>query len=393
MTETNFSAKEPSLGYYYQLRLGLYLILKAKAKPKSIIKIENLDDIVIEDVNTLDLFQTKLHINSIANLTDASPDFWKTIRVWSENIKNGNVDVKNTVFTLMTTAAIGSGSFIEDLKPIDEIRDTGIIQKAMLKVASESASTINAKGYIAFKSLTTDQQFDLINNITVLDNTLSIDRALTAIQAELRYATHPKKLDSLIERLEGWWFQLCILLLQDKIDHISLEEIQIKISGINDSLKEDNLPDDFANPIEIDEESLENYQDKLFVSQLKLIAVKSNMLRSAINDFHRAFKQRSKWLREELTSIDDEELFEKRLEDHWGNIFAMIKDDCEGMDGASLQKIGHDFYKKYYIERVPPIKIRERFTSEYLTRGSCHILSDKKKIGWHPNYTDLLNDL
>jgi hypothetical protein len=393
MTETNFSAKEPSLGYYYQLRLGLYLILKAKAKPKSIIKIENLDDIVIEDVNTVDLFQTKLHINSIANLTDASPDFWKTIRVWSENIKNGDVDVKNTVFTLMTTAAIGSGSFIEDLKPIDEIRDTGGTQKAMLKIASESTSVTNAKGYIAFQSLTADEQFDLINNITVLDNSLSIDQALGSIQAELRYATHPKKLDSLIERLEGWWFQLCILLLQDQIDQISLEEIQIKIAGINDSLKEDNLPDDFANPIEIDEESLENYQDKLFVSQLKLIAVKSNMLRSAINDFHRAFKQRSKWLREELTSIDDEELFEKRLEDHWGNIFAMIKDDCEGMDEASLQKIGNDFYKKYYIERVPPIKIRERFTSEYLTRGSCHILSDKKKIGWHPNYTDLLNDL
>jgi hypothetical protein len=70
--------------------------------------------------------------------------------------------------------------------------------------------------------------------------------------------------------LEGWWFQLCILLLQNKIDHISLEEIQIKIAGINDSLKDDNLPDDFANPIEIDEKSLENYQDKLFVAQLKL---------------------------------------------------------------------------------------------------------------------------
>ncbi|MGF7077721.1 ABC-three component system protein [Mucilaginibacter sp. UYCu711] len=391
MTETDFSAKEPSLGYYYQLRLGLYLILKAKAKPKSIIKIENLDDIVIEDVDTMDLFQTKLHINSIANLTDASPDFWKTIRVWSENIKNGYVDVKNTVFTLMTTAAIGTDSFIENLKTIDELRDTGSIQKAMLKIASESTSVANAKGYAAFQSLTEDEQFDLINNITVLDNSLSIDQALTSIQAELRYSTHPKKLDSLIERLEGWWFQLCILLLQDKIDHISLEEIQIKIAGINDSLKDDNLPDDFANPIEIDEESLEDYQDKLFVSQLKLIAVKSNMLRSAINDFHRAFKQRSKWLREELTSVDDEELFEKRLEDHWSNIFAMIKDDCEGMDEASLQKIGHDFYKKFYIEKVPPIKIRERFTSEYLTRGSCHILSDKKKIGWHPNYTDLLN--
>jgi hypothetical protein len=129
------------------------------------------------------------------------------------------------------------------------------------------------------------------------------------------------------------------------------------------------------------------------VTQLKLIAIRSNLLRNAINDFHRAFKQRSKWLREELTNIDDEELFEKRLQDHWSNIFSMMKDDSEGMDEANLQKIGYDFYRKFYIEKVPPVKIRERFTSEYLTRGSCHILSDKKKIGWHPNYTNLLNEL
>jgi hypothetical protein len=126
------------------------------------------------------------------------------------------------------------------------------------------------------------------------------------------------------------------------------------------------------------------------VSQLKLIAVRSNVLRNAINDFHRAFKQRSKWLREELTSINDEEAFEKKLSDHWNNIFSLIKDDCEGMDEAFLKKVGYDFYKKFYVEQVPPIKIRERFTSEYLTRGSCHMLADTKKIGWHPEFNSIL---
>src|SRR5690606_12757876 len=112
--------------------------------------------------------------------------------------------------------------------------------------------------------------------------------------------------------------------------------------------------------------------------------------RNAINDFHRAFKQRSKWLREELTSVNDEEFFENKLKDHWDNIFALMKDDCEGIEESLLQKIGYDFYRKFYIEQVPPIKIRERFTSEYLTRGSCHMLADSKKIGWHPNFNNLL---
>lgn len=393
MSETNFEAKEPSLGYYYQLRIGLYLILKARDKPKTIIKIESLDDVVLHDTNSVNLYQTKLHINSVANLTNSSPDFWKTIRIWSENIVLGNVILENTLFTLMTTARIGSGSFIENLKFENQIRDTGSILKSMLKIADESTSSTNAKAYEAFKKLSEDQQIQLINRINVLDNSLSIDEALNLIQAELRYAAHPKKLNSLIERLEGWWFQLCINMLQNKIENISLQELQIKIAGINDSLMEDNLPDDFASPIDIDETELEDYNERIFVNQLKIIAVKSNMVRSAINDFHRAFKQRSKWLREELTSINDEDLFENRLEDHWNNIFSMIKDECEGLDEANLMKIGYDFYKKFYVEKVPPIKIRERFTSEYLTRGSCHILSDKKRIGWHPNYNTLLNDI
>jgi len=389
MSETNFSAKEPSLGYYYQLRIGLYLILKSQ-KPNAVIKIESLDDIVVDDINSMDLFQTKLHINSIANLTDASSDFWKTIRVWSENIANGLVDEKATLFTLMTTAKVGDTSFIQDFKPTENIRDAGRIVKAMLKIANESVSQTNAAGYASFKGLSNEQQFALINNISVLDQTLSIDDALRSIQSELKYSTHPKKLESLIERLEGWWFQKCILMLQGDFENISQEEVKLKIADINDSLKEDNLPDDFGNPIEIDEESLENYEDRLFVSQLKLIAVRSNVLRNAINDFHRAFKQRSKWLREELTSINDEEAFERKLSDHWNNIFSLMKDDCEGMEVAVLQKVGYDFYKKFYVEQVPPIKIKERFTSEYLTRGSCHMLADMKKIGWHPEFDSLL---
>src|ERR1700748_2055395 len=247
MSESNFSAKEPSLGYYYQLRLGLYLILKAKDKENPIIKIESLDDIQIEDINSMDLYQTKLHINSVVNLTDSSSDFWKTIRVWSENILNNVVKVDETVFTLLTTAKIGEGSFIENLKLENKIRDSDSIQREMLKIASSSGNVANSKAYAAFKSLSNELQNKLIQNITVIDNSLSIDDALKYVKGELKFATHPNRLSSLIERLEGWWFQKCISLLQNQIEHISSKEIQVKISDINDSLKEDNLPDDFAN--------------------------------------------------------------------------------------------------------------------------------------------------
>ena len=51
-----------------------------------------------------------------------------------------------------------------------------------------------------------------------------------------------------------------------------------------------------------------------------------------------------------------------------------------------LKKLGKDFYLEQFAKKSPQIKIRDKFDEDYLTRGSYHILSDAKKIGWHPNF-------
>lgn len=66
------------------------------------VKPGNLNDIVVEDINAVDLYQTKLHFNSVADLTNRSADFWKTIRVWSEAIIANLIDLNSTIFTLIT---------------------------------------------------------------------------------------------------------------------------------------------------------------------------------------------------------------------------------------------------------------------------------------------------
>jgi hypothetical protein len=390
MTTTNFSAEESSLGYYFQIRYSLYLLLKNKEMINPCIQIENLDDIVIEERNRTNLYQTKLHINSVADLTDYSPDFWKTIRVWSENITNSFVDVNNTIFTLITTAKIGESSFLQGLKYSNRDDSKSILQK-MKKCISSSTSKTNAKAYLAFNNIDEKSQLKLIENIFIVDSSLTMEGTLTSIRNELQYSAPVGKIDLFIEYLEGWWFQQCIELLTKKISQISSIQLSQKISDIRDTFQIDNLPDDFADPISINEEELSDYEDKVFIKQLKLISIKNNLLRSAISDFRRAYDQRSKWLREDLSSLDEFENYEKQLYDNWNNIFSALKDDCEDISVDEMTRLGHQFYKKFYVERVPQIRIRPKFNAEYLTRGSCHILSDMKKIGWHPDFENLLN--
>lgn len=389
--QTDFSAKEPSLGYNYQIRYSLYLLLRERAKANPSMRLEDLDDIVIEDADCKNLYQTKLHINSVANLSDRSTDFWKTIRIWSEAILATLLDVDSTVFTLITTATTSPDSFIYKLTINSSQNRIGVIED-MLQICTERSNQTNIKGYEAFCRLSTEQQTKLVNSIYIIDASLSIDGTLSAIKNELIYSAPIGKLDLFVEKIEGWWFQQCILVLSQKKDCISGKELQMKISDTREMFFADNLPDDFPDPLTIDENEIANYEERIFIKQLRLISLRNNSLRNAISDFRRAFEQRSKWLRDNLTGIDEYNRFDKLLYDYWNQIFALMKDDCQEMTEDELRKAGKSFYEEYYIKRTPAYKIRNNFQPQYLTTGSCHMLADDKKIGWHPNFHELLND-
>jgi len=392
MAITDFSAKEPSLGYYYQIRLSLYLLLSNNSTNNPTIAIESLDDIVIEETDKTDLYQTKLHLNNPPDLTDASPDLWKTIRIWSENITHGRISASNTIFSLITTAKINESSTLSCLKfnRGTEKRDCDTILDKLVQITTTSSNKINLPAYKAFTNLSHENQLLLIKNIQIIDSSISIDETLNEIKNILKFSAPVGKIDLFTQYLEGWWFQQCIEMLLAKIKSISNTQLTQKISDIRDTFQIDNLPDDFGDPITIQEDELPDYEDRLFIRQLKIIAIKSNLLRNAISDFRRAYEQRSKWLREDLASLEEFEVFESQLYDNWHNIFMALKDDCEGVGPDEMRRLGENFYRKYYVERVPNIRIRPRFSSEYLTRGSCHILADKKIIGWHPNFENLL---
>lgn len=182
--QTDFSAKEPSLGYYYQIRYSLYLLLREKVKDNPSIRLEDLDDIVLDDIDGTNLYQTKLHINSVANLSERSSDFWKTIRVWSEAILNSLVDVDNTIFTLITTATATPDSFISKMTINSSQNRIGVLED-MQNICKEQNNQTNQKGYTAFLNLSTDQQIKLINNIYIIDASLSIEETLKAIKKRI----------------------------------------------------------------------------------------------------------------------------------------------------------------------------------------------------------------
>lgn len=395
MIETDFSAKEPALGYYYQIRYGLYLLLKNRDNDEVELSLEQLDDIVLEDVHSTNLFQTKLHIKSIANLTNASPDLWKTIRVWSEAIINKQVEPAQTLFTLITTAKASESEITYQLCKPSTMRDNGLILNILEGTRKTSKNQANEKAYAAFHTLTTAQKKALIEHIHILDASLDIEQVKQKTLNELKLSTTPDKLVPFYERLEGWWFQKCILNLFQDAPNITFLELQGKIHDIRDQFQSDNLPIDFFERIQVDDQEAE-IDKRVFVRQLRLIDVGKSLIKNAISDYYRAFEQRSRWVREGLVNPDEEIRYEAELIDYWEPKFALMTDSLETHEHPAEEQqccqMGKSFYTNFYVNTCPQTYIRPKVKSAFLARGSSHLLADKKTIGWHPYYPEHLKN-
>ena len=110
-TGTDFSAADSALGYLYQVRLALLYSLRRLLDDRTFaVYLENLDDVVFEGTGSApELLQLKHHRSRSANLTDAGPDLWKSLRVWIEGRNAGSIPLDAQLF-LITTAEVGSGS-------------------------------------------------------------------------------------------------------------------------------------------------------------------------------------------------------------------------------------------------------------------------------------------
>lgn len=339
-----FSASEPTLGYLYQVRYGLLLIISEQNQSAKLL-IEKIDDISFETPDSFDVYQTKLHINSVASLTNASTDLWKTIRVWSEGITNGHLDANNCIFNLITTAKASTDTIPYKLKQgTNGKRNVDELLKELLHVVITSKNKTNAQGYAAFIALSDDQRKNLIKNICVIDSSVDIDEAKAKIKKILCYSTSPDKIEALYHRLEGWFVGEVILQLLNQRAEITGKDVQDKILDIADSLKADNLPADFTVSIASDEEQLSPYRNKIFVRQLDSVGVNSKLINHAISDYHRAFSQKSKWLRDGLINATDEMQYDEKLIDDWDRKFAIL-DDVSSADDVTKKAEGKKFYE------------------------------------------------
>ena len=387
----SFEAKDPSLGYYYQVLYSLYLMLVGREKPNLTIKLEDLDDLVMQCSGNMHLIQLKHHNTNDSLLRDRSLDFWKTIRVWSSEINQGKIkEIDSTIFSLVTTGKVSDNSFLLKLKD-GKNRDAEEALKEMIKISADQSVESTKKSYEAFSVLSDNQKQLLVNNIYIIDQEVDIVAVEELIKFQLKYSAPPNKISALFDGVIGWWLMQCIDVLSDSDkSEIKDEDLQSKIWEIIETLKQDNLPDSFV--LDSIKNPVNEFENHLFYKQLKLIALGNRSLLNAVNNFRRAYGQKNKWLQDGLIMPDELERYENNLFDNWDRMFSIVVDKIEGTENSQeMIQAGKDFFNKFIGKNHP--NIRPNYSSVYYPIGSYHMLADKKRIGWHPNYENLIDDV
>lgn len=389
MTSGNqFDASGSLAGYIYQCRLALLLGLQTvKKKPNGQISIEKFDDIAFEnDDHAHCIIQAKHHI-SAKNLTDSSVDFWKTLRIWIEDLKSGVIINADTRRLLITTAVAADGSAISKLRTESSETDRQAARMKLQAVATSSTNQTTKVGRELFLKLTDKEADLLLASVHVIDAAPNLPDVLDDIEGELRILA-PSHSDKVTEHLEGWWLKVVgKRLVGEDSTQIPLQDILRKANEIGRMYGPDGLP--LSTPEELGDKHYDPSDEaEIYVKQMRLVQLPTKVIQSGIRDFYRAKTQRSKWAREGLLLDGETSRYDAKLQDQWERRFEA--DCCEAADADDDNKceIGR---KIYFWANQQQVGFRNVVES-WITAGSFQGLADRLKIGWHPHFNDHLGN-
>jgi hypothetical protein len=390
VTAGSHGAAGQALGYLHQCMWALVeLGQRASAEPAVELLLESLDDIQFDsDGSPFELLQTKHHVGATGVLTVSSVDLWRTLNVWMDVSQS-----RELVLRLVTTQNIPEPSPLQGLRTGGD-RDTATALDALLSAAKDSGNSSTETWRQKFLALDPTFRDQLVDRIYIDDRASQAPEFDKELTKTFRYAIPVGKEAVFAHLIKGWWAGICVRLLARTLGAVTGNDLLVQVNDIADQLKSDTLPVDPAVMEEYDESIRDLYQDRPFVQQLLWIALDNTRLWKAIRDYHRAYSQRSFWLRYQLLAEPELDRFAFRLHDEWEQIFDARVASMSRSGRTDQQTVGQEILEE--LARESRARVRDRFDEPWFNRGMFHALADGElgqRIGWHPEFEAKLEEL
>ncbi len=384
-TKSKYSASDPLQGYLYQCGHALLLFLQRnRVAPSVRVSVEKFDDVAFEGTGQpLELIQTKHRIPG--NLTDLSEDLWKTLRIWSEGVRDNDFPLPGTVFTLITTQTAPDTSATALLRP-GTGRDPAKAATRLLAAAKATKSAQLREACDVFLKLPTKKRNAMLAEVYVHDTAARITDLDQRLLQEVYYAAPLDHRAAFLEQLEGWWFKRVIRHLttanQPSIRGIELER---EMERLKEGFTEDNLPIEIPLPDPpTPPDPTKDPRD--FVARLRKIGVPASRIRRAILDFYRAYIHRDRWAKDTLLRLNELDQYDERLQGEWERLCDDLLAELAGADDDQRARLGRELFQRIDNDAAREVVffIRPRCTEPSISRGTFHKLADEGKVAWHP---------
>ncbi|MGO4185492.1 ABC-three component system protein [Paenibacillus sp. TAF43_2] len=373
----------------------------SKSKTGSLVGIETEDDVVLKakyGMGNSVREQDKHSISSNIPFGNHSKDLWNTLNIWLKAIMEHEVDVNLTEFHLVTNKNVDDGLVVrlsaaqtqeEAEECIVAIRD--IAQGVPSSIVELANKVCLYSDYILAA---------LIKKIVLCDgHSGSYGDQLEMEVKSLLLIPEEMPFEEIYNSLLGW-VHYCAMNCwrNDKPAWLSRDIFAVYYQRLLSRYKSQAFNETTKNLIPIEVDDHQNQYNKLFVSQLYLLALEKDddLLIDAIDDYLRSITERTRLsIRGEITK-DEIDKFDQNLLDRWKLIFAEYKRKYkrEQVNCDDVNILGEDLGLKTLVQTLDH---REPLAGQqteqyYLTRGSYHRLANKLKIGWHPDYKIILNN-
>lgn len=377
------------LGYSLQVQRVLARLLISS--PEAIVSLEVIDDVGVEFSDGTSLVEQGKKFSSSNPVSDRSENLWKTFSNWVMAVVDGALDPNKTTFIMYLFSPYDGGIVkrFSTAKTLEEARQALEYSRELLwgkppDYLSRKTISPNLEPYVN-RIFTTNEE--LVAKI-ILNFSLETGSGDTNedVRNLLQRTLVPEDiLDATFEFSLGWVKeQIDSRIEQGKPAAISGAEFRRKVTAFirkNDrrsilsSFAKDPSPEDITTGLS----SLRTY-----ILQLELIDSEEDEKIEAIIDYLKAGYDRTNWSIHGLVEEESFDEFEEGLIRAWDKIKKRIGIDLQDRDDITRGK-------RIYLDcSLQKAKLEGIEVPDHFTPGSFHALSDDERIGWHPNYKNLL---
>lgn len=381
-------------GYLLQVKHMLYELISLDNR---IVSVEKLDDVAIEEGDTVTAIQLKSVTSSNNPISDRAAVFWKTLYNWCSYVEERLIPLNSIFrFVIVANTRIELGDIqtrFADAHSDQEAKEAlDYAKDSLLARISEKSFDKLPESYrqyvqYLFEESRSPVVISIIKNMEFEIHNDSYDHELE--EKFCRQLIPPEYSDVLLTFMLGWVTQKVeIFTKNNKPAYISSEEYrnvltaQLRAINFNTILR---AVSKIPSSIEIDGELS---CPGTYIRQLNLIEADDTMLLEAATDYLRARNEKVEWARRGIVT-------DQSFNDYYDSLFRIwnIKRRLFTMDDPV--KMGNMVYLQCQDASLHQ-KLQGVDTPPFFGNGSLQELANspaqRPRIGWHPNYIDLLNE-